>query len=158
MQWHWGNIGSFIAGLSALAIAIGALIRSPAALRDWRERQQAQAEAAREEAKAIRLNRRRSLSGWNANGVETYRITLITEPDELGQAVTELTSGQPTAYAVLRVSESNFDNSNRGHNLRQLIRHQGLISRPPSTGELEALETGLDTMGIPRASYERTKT
>ena len=32
MQWHWGNIGSAVAGLSAFVIAVAALIRSPAAL------------------------------------------------------------------------------------------------------------------------------
>ena len=58
---------------------------------------------------------------------------------------------------VLRVSESSYDNSNRGLSLRQLIERQGVISRPPTTGEREALETGLDTMGIPRAAYGRAK-
>ena len=86
-----------------------------------------------------------------------YGVTLVTDPAELGQAVTELTSGRPTAYVILRVSENSYDNSNRGLSLRQLIERQGLISRPPTTGEREALETGLDTMGILRASYGRAK-
>jgi hypothetical protein len=30
LTWHWGNIGSFLAGLSTVAIAVGALIRGPA--------------------------------------------------------------------------------------------------------------------------------
>jgi hypothetical protein len=157
MEWHWGNIGSAIAGASALAIAIGALIRSPAALRDWRERQRAQAEAAREQAETARLERRRGLSGWSNAGVETYGVTLVTEADELGQAVTELTSGQPTAYVILRVSESSYDNSNRGNSLRQLIQHEGLISRPPTVGEREAVERGLDAIGVPQAAFGRTR-
>ncbi len=161
MQWHWGNIGSFLGGaaaaVSALIVAAVTLIRGPAALADWRARQQAQADAAREEAETTRLNRRRGLDGWNPPGVETYGVTLVTETGELGQAVTELTSGHPTAYAVLRVSENSDDNSNRGLSLRQLIQTQGLISRAPTTGEREALETGLDAMGIPRASYGRTR-
>ena len=115
MQWHWGNIGSALAGLSAAIsaaiIAIVTLIRGPAALADWRARQQAQAEAAREQAETTRLNRRRGLDGWNPHGVETYGVTLVTDPAELGQAVTELTSGHPTAYAILRVSENSDDNS-----------------------------------------------
>jgi hypothetical protein len=34
MEWHWGNIGSMLQGLSVVVIAIAALVRSPAALRD----------------------------------------------------------------------------------------------------------------------------
>ena len=168
MQWHWGNIGSALAGISAAIsaaiIAIVTLIRGPAALRDWRARQQAEteaarerAEAAREEARTVQLDRRRGLSGWSAHGVETYGVTVVTDDSELGQAVTELASGQPTGYVILRVSESSYDNSNRGHSLRQLIEHQGLISRPPTTGEREALETGLSMLGIPHAPSGRTR-
>jgi hypothetical protein len=62
MQWHWGNIGSAVAGAAALAIAISALIRGPGALRDWIARQRTQAEAAHEEAETIRLDRHRGLS------------------------------------------------------------------------------------------------
>jgi hypothetical protein len=50
MQWHWGNIGSMLAGLLALIIAVAALIRSPGALRDWRTRQLVEADAARARA------------------------------------------------------------------------------------------------------------
>ena len=60
---HWGNIGSALAGLSTVVIAVAALIRGPGALRDWRARQRAQAEAAHEEAKTLQLDRRRGLSG-----------------------------------------------------------------------------------------------
>jgi hypothetical protein len=38
MQWHWGNIGSVLAGLSTVAIAVGALIRGPAVVRSWLDR------------------------------------------------------------------------------------------------------------------------
>lgn len=37
-------------GLSVVVIAIAALVRSPAALRDWRARQGAEADAARAQA------------------------------------------------------------------------------------------------------------
>jgi len=43
-----------LAGLSALFIAVAALIRSPGALRDWRARQLAEADAARAHAEADR--------------------------------------------------------------------------------------------------------
>jgi hypothetical protein len=39
MQWHWGNIGSMLAGLSTIVIAVGALIRGPAVIRAWLDRQ-----------------------------------------------------------------------------------------------------------------------
>ena len=162
MQWHWGNIGSALAGLSAAIsaaiIAIVTLIRGPAALADWRARQQAQAEAAREQAETTRLERHRGLDGWSATGINTYGAALVTDPAELAHAGTELTSGRPTAYAVLRVTGgTDSGNANLALSLRQLIQAEGYISRPPTTGEREALETGLDTMGIPRASYGRTK-
>lgn len=90
--------------------------------------------AACEQAETVRLDPRRGLSGWSAHGVETYGVTLVTEDEELAQAARELTSGQPTSYVVLRVSESIYDNSNRARSLRQLIEHQGLISRPHQDG------------------------
>lgn len=155
MQWHWGNIGSFLAGLSTVVIAFAAVRQGPAAVRAWIGRVHAQADAAREEAKTLQLERRRGLSGWNIHGLETYGVTLVTEPAEISQAADELASGKPTAYVVLRVSESDYDNSDRGYTLRQLIRGEGYLSRPPSTGEIEALVTGLDQLGIQHAPYGR---
>jgi hypothetical protein len=126
-----GNIGSALAGISATIIAILTLIRGPAALRDWQKRQRDQA-AAREQAETTRLDRRCNLDGWNVMGVNTYGATLVTDPAELAQAVTELTSGQPTAYAVLRVTGStDSGNANLALSLRQLIQAEGYISRPP---------------------------
>jgi hypothetical protein len=69
MQWHWGNMGSFLAGLSTVIITIAALKQGPAALRDWRARLRAEAEAERENSETVRLERRRYLSGWSAHGV-----------------------------------------------------------------------------------------
>jgi hypothetical protein len=54
MQWHWGNIGSFLAGLSTVAIAVGALIRGPAIVRSWLDRQAADADESRARAEALR--------------------------------------------------------------------------------------------------------
>jgi hypothetical protein len=157
MEWHWGNIGSAIAGLSTLAIAVAALIRGPAALRDWRARQRAQAEVANEEAENIRLDRRRYLSGWSGSGVATYGVTLITDAEELARAIDELTkrSNIDSAYVVLRLSEGGDEghDASRAQSLRQLIETEHCISRPPTIGEREALETGLDAMGIPRAAF-----
>jgi hypothetical protein len=156
---HWGNIGSFLAGLSTVAIAVAALIRSPAALRDWQARQRAQADAAREEAENIRLERRRGLNGWSDN-IETYRVALVAEAPELEQAAHELARGGVSDYVVLRVAESDqpYGNVNRADSLRQLIGDQGLISRPPTAGEREALEKGLTDLGImSAAAYRRER-
>jgi hypothetical protein len=78
MQWHWGNIGAMLAGLSAIAVAVGALIRGPAVIRAWLDRQGAEAEEARARAEGLRaeaeerrLERRRTLLGWSPGGVET---------------------------------------------------------------------------------------
>jgi hypothetical protein len=100
---HWGNIGSFLAGLSTVVIAVAAFIRGPAALRDWQARQRALAEEAHEQAENIRLERRRSLAGWSKSGVNTYPVHLVTDASEFAEATRELTSGQPTTYVVLRV-------------------------------------------------------
>jgi hypothetical protein len=141
MEWHWGNIGSTLAGLSTVIIAVAALIRAPAALRDWRARQRALAEAAREEAKTIRLERDRGLSGWSPGMVAVYNVSLVTQEDELERAVQELASGQLSDYVILRVAEG-------AASLRHLIGQAGRIGRAPTAGELEALEKGLDAMGI----------
>jgi hypothetical protein len=157
---HWGNIGSALAGLSTLIIAIGAFIRSPAALRDWRARQRAEAEVANEQAENIRLDRRRYLSGWSGSGVATYGVAPVTDSEELARAVDELAKHLgDSAYVVMRVSEGGSDghDASRAQSLRQLIETERYISRPPTIGEREALETGLDAMGIPRASFGQVR-
>ena len=155
MQWHWGNIGSALAGLSTLIIAIGALIRSPAVLRDWRARQRAEAEVAKEQAESIRLDRRRYMSGWSAHGVDTFKVNLITDADELAGAFDELRQDWYGPYVVIRVDEGGDrgHDASRAQSLRQIIEAEGYIARPPTAGEREALETGLDAMGIPQAAY-----
>ena len=60
----------------------------------------------------------------------------------------------------MRVTASSDSGSfNQAETLRQTIQAEGYISRPPTTGEREALETGLDAMGIPHAAHggERTR-
>ena len=95
----WGNIGSALAGISAAIsaaiIAVVTLIRGPAALRDWQARQRARADAAHEEAETIRLERHRGLSGWSAHGVNTYSVTLVTDPAELRRAASQAHDGHP---------------------------------------------------------------
>jgi hypothetical protein len=164
MEWHWGNIGSAAAGLAALiatvAAVYGVIRYGPAWLRDSRERQQAQAAAAREQealareqAEQIRLDRRRSLQGWSRGGVNTYTVALVTSADEMTRARDELVAGDPSDYAILRVDEGAASSPNRAHRLRQLVEDHGILSRAPTAGEREALEAGLGTLGVPRASY-----
>lgn len=75
----------------------------------------------------------------------------------MAEAREELTGGGPAGYFILRVaaSEEKSGNANRGLRLRlrQIIKSEGLVSRPPTTGEREALETGLDALDIPRVPH-----
>jgi hypothetical protein len=154
MQWHWGNIGPFLAGLSTVVIALAAVRQGPAAVRAWTEAKHAQAEQAAEEAETIRLERRRGLEGWSANGVNTYPVALVTEPEEIDAARDQLASGGPTACVVLRVTGATEGGSiNMADNLRQRIDRDGYIARAPTTGEAEAIRNGLDKMGVARANY-----
>jgi len=164
MQWHWGNIGSAAAGFAALIAAVFAVgyaitkKQGPAWLQAVRDREHAQADAAREQAglaheqaEQIRLDRRRSLLGWSPGLVSTYAVALVTSAEEMDRARDELTAGGPSGYVVLRVAESDekYGNVNRARSLRQLIETEGLLSRAPTTGEREALEAGLGAKGIP---------
>jgi hypothetical protein len=163
MQWHWGNIGSAAAGIAALiatvAAVYGVIRYGPAWLRDSRERQQAQAAAAREQealareqAEQIRLDRRRHLQGWSEHGLDTFTVALVSSAEEMTQASEELAGGGPSGYVILRVAEGP-GNANRALSLRQIIETKGHISREPSAGEREALEAGLSALGIPKAVY-----
>ena len=148
MQWHWGNVGSMLAGLSTIVIAVGALIRGPAVVRSWLDRQAADADEARARAEALRgeaeerrLKRRRTLLGWSPGGVETYGVARVTEAAEMELAARELTGGGPTSYVVLRVDEGN-GSPNRGRDLRTLIERQGYVCRPPTDAERRRLRRG----------------
>jgi hypothetical protein len=154
MQWHWGNIGSAAAGLATLIVTVRLLWSAPDWYRTWKDRQNAERDLAREQTGAIQLERRRHLSGWSGHGVDTFGVTAVTAEDELGRACAELAADQRSAYVVMRVSEGgDGHDADRARSLQQIIEAGGYISRPPTAGEREALETGLDAMGIPRAAY-----
>jgi hypothetical protein len=108
-------------GPVTILIAVAALIRGPAVVRSWLDRQAADAEEARARAEALRaeagerrLERRRTLLGWSPHGVETYSVALVTDPAEMDQAKAELAGGGPTGYVVLRVDEGEYTSPNRG--------------------------------------------
>jgi len=158
-----GNIGLAAAGLAAPLAAVFAVSyaivkrQGPAWLQAVREHESAQADAAREhaalareQAEQIRLDRRRSLQGWSRGDLATYAVAPVTSAAEMDRARDELTSGAPSDYVILRVAESGekYDNVNGAHSLRQLIETEGLVTGAPAAGEREALETGLDTMGV----------
>jgi hypothetical protein len=136
-----GNLGSFVSGVVALALGLVALVSGSAGLKDWRAKQRQQKALADEQTNDIRLARRRVLDGWTPGGVEVYGVALLTEPDEMGQAVKNLTAGGPSEYVLLRVAEGG-SNVNRAHSLRNLIKNSGYIARAPEKGEYEALEAG----------------
>lgn len=139
-----GDIGSFVSGLAAVVLAIAAIIGGSAGLGDWRAKQRAQRDVAAEEATNLRLNRMRHNHGWSPHGVDSYRVELVTDPGEFALAQKELTSGGPTEYLVIRVT-SGADGGNR---LRHLIRRDGFVARVPNHGEIEAVEAGLEVLGI----------
>lgn len=152
MQWHWGNIGAMLGGLAALLIALLTMPQIPGGTKDWRQRQREQGNLAIEQRKQIELERRAHLQGWSARGVNTYGVTLVTEPEELQRAAIEL--GSYSDYVILRVSEQESGaNGNRAQSLRQIIEQQGYLARPPDAGETEALRAGLDAMGITSSNY-----
>ena len=157
MQWHWGNIGSAIAGIAVgLSLVIGAAYalitgQGPAWLREARDRARAQAEQAREQAalaaeerREIELGRERELYGWGGAGGwgEVYRVALVTDPSEMDTARQELAApNTPSRYVILRVDEhpDPLSNAERGRTLRQLVETSGLLSRAPKAGEYEVL-------------------
>jgi hypothetical protein len=155
MEWHWGNIGSFLAGLSTVVIAVAALRQGPAAVRAWIDVKRAQAEKEREEVETIRLERHRYLSGWSGSGVDTFAVAAVTEPDEVASACDKILSGDITCpYVILRLAEGGEGHdASRALDLLRLVQREGHLSRPPTIGEREAVERGLDAMGIPRASF-----
>jgi hypothetical protein len=135
--------------LAALLVAIVTLPQLPGGVRDWRERQRAQAALAEEQRDQLALERRARLYGWSGHGIDTFGVTLVTTPEELDRASIEL--GGYTDYVILRVSEHEHGaNGNRAQSLRQIIEHQGYIVRSPTPGEHEALEAGIGAMGIPQ--------
>lgn len=139
---NWGNIGSFLGGASGLLLAAAAIIGGSAGLGDWRAKQREQKDLAREQAERLRLERQRILNGWNPGVVAVYGVELVTERAEIAKAQDELAAGGPSDYVLLRVNERPRDNVNRAHSLRELIRSEGYIARPPTPGEYEALEAG----------------
>lgn len=155
MQWHWGNIGSAAAGLATLIVTLRLLWSAPDWYRTWKGRQNAERDLAVEQTKAIELERRRGLYGWSDN-IETYTVALVTDAPELERAARELAAGRGSDYVILRVSEGGVENMSRANSLRQLV-GQGLVSRPPSAGEREALEKGLADMGITSAAVSRRR-
>jgi hypothetical protein len=149
-----GDLGSFVSGLAAVVLAVAAIIGGGAGLGDWRAKQRAQRDVAAEEANNLRLNRRRLNHGWSPHGVDSYGVALVTEPAEFSLAQAELTSGGPTDYVVMRVTSG----ANGGYRLRQLIQRDGYIARVPNDGEIEAVEVGLEALGVMsrwRATSER---
>jgi hypothetical protein len=161
---HWGNAGAAVARVRRAHRGHRRHGRSDqvraAWIRDARKREQArareaeaQASLAREQEKQIVLDRRRSLNGWSPGGLDTFAAALVTTGEEMDQAREELICGGRARYVILRIDEGDPQGGsvNRALRLRQIIENEGLISRPPSAGEREALEAGLDALGIPWA-------
>lgn len=142
---HWGNVGSLLGGLAAVALAVVAAITGTAGLGEWRNKLRKERELAEEQTESIRLDRRRTLYGWSGHGVDTYSVQLVTDSRELDRAVEELKSGDATKFVVLQVSGRGSD-VNRADSLRNLVSTDGFLCRPPTAAEEEALERGRKTL------------
>lgn len=138
----WGNLGSFLAGVTGVLLLAAAIVGGSLGLGDWRAKQREQKALAREQAESIRLERYRVLHGWTSNGVAVYGVALVTTAAEMATAQEQLTAREPSDYVILRVNESANGNANRAHSLRQLIATEGYVARAPTMGEYEALEKG----------------
>src|SRR4051794_5719768 len=103
MEVHWGNIGSFVGGGAALVLTVVAVVTGAAGLKDWRARMRQQGELAEEQRNSILLDRRRSLQGWSPHGVNTFGVQLVTDPDEMRNAVEALITREPSEYVLLRM-------------------------------------------------------
>jgi hypothetical protein len=79
----WGNIGSLLAGLSAVGLAIIAVFTGTAGLNDWRGKQRAEANLLNEQAHDIELDRMRLINGWTPGMVNSFGVRLVTDPDEM---------------------------------------------------------------------------
>jgi hypothetical protein len=141
-----------------LAAVYGVIRYGPAWLRDSRERQQAQAAAAREQealareqAEQIRLDRYRLLHSWSAHGIDAFGVALVTSGDEMTRAQDELLASGPCDYVIPRGSrESREVREHQPGSLAQADHQGGLRLPAPEAGEREALEEGLAKLGILR--------
>ncbi|SDT70425.1 hypothetical protein SAMN04489716_5952 [Actinoplanes derwentensis] len=131
----FGNLGDGIGGFATVLLAAFAFMGGKSALNDWRERQEAERKKAEEQAFQIRLDRERHQIGWSKGMHTVYRLSNVTNPEEMTQAVEELTSGRPCEYAIIRVERS----ASRAGNLRRWIDSDGHLAHPPTDAEYEVL-------------------
>ena len=131
----FGNLGDGVGGFATAVLAVFAFMGGKSALHDWRERQQAERRKADEEALQIRLDRERHHFGWRQGMHSVYGVSNVTEPEEMAQAVEQLTAGGPCEYAIIRVEKS----ANRAESLRRWVDNDGSLAHPPTDVEYEVL-------------------
>jgi hypothetical protein len=148
-----GSLGDFASGVGTIVLTGAALWGGGAALQDVRARLKQQRELSAEQREQIRLDRRRVLNGWSRGGTHVYGVQLVSQPEELNNAVKELVAGEPSDYVVIRVNETAFGNANRAYSLRQLVESTGFLAEAPSAGEYEALEAGRKVLDLPMPDY-----
>lgn len=116
-----------------LAVAI---VTGPSAWRDWRGVQRAKKKLIEEQTNQIRLDRERHHFGWRKGMHAVYRVSNVTDPEQMARAVQELTAGGPCRYAIIQVEES----VNRADSLHRWIDNDGYLAQPPTDAEYEALQ------------------
>jgi hypothetical protein len=72
--------------------------------------------------------------------MNVYGVELVTDRAEMQRAVTELAVGEPSTFVIFRLAEPGL-NFNRAADLRDLINVEGYLTRPPTDGEREALDS-----------------
>ena len=134
-----GAIGGILAGVAAILGAVAVILWGPSLFKELGANFARQRAMAAEQEKMARIDRHRILHGWKHRGLNVYRVELVTEPDEMQRAVTELAAGEPSTYVMLRLAEPGT-NYNRAASLRDLIEVEGYVTRPPTDGEREAID------------------
>jgi hypothetical protein len=140
---EWGNFGSTVGGIATLLLAAIAVIAGRGGWGDWREKQRQEARLAEEEAEGLRLERQSRVQGWTPGMANSYAVRLVTEPAEIAQAAQALTDEGDSEFVLVRVD------GGRAWQLRQLVVNQGILARAPEAGEFEAIERGMQELGIP---------
>jgi len=141
-----GNIGSLLGGAAGLFAVLAAIFVGSPGIREWRQKQASKRKRLDEKTREQQLTRRSQLQGWSQTGIHTYRVELVLDRAEAEQAIDQLTAGLPSEYVLLRVNHEGVDNSNRAESLRRFIETDGVLARPPTAGEREALEVGVASL------------
>lgn len=136
-----GDLGSALAGFAAVAVVVVTARLGWPGVKDWRAKVAAERDLAREQEADIRLERQARIGGWTEGMVASFAVRVV-EGQEMEVALAELRERGPSNYVLLHADGS----PNRAHDLRQIVRKDGLIARAPRKEEFEALRKGREAI------------